>query len=197
MIDIAIVFLCYLAGSLPFAVWLCRINALKDPRHYGTMNPGTTNVSRQSKIISLAVLACDITKAYVTLFAVLMLTDTSVWLLPTCSLAIMLGHCYSIFLQGHGGKGIATGVGCLLAIDPLLAVVMTSIWLITMLCCQRFVYIASIATSLIGTIWGITMLSVPSLWPQNHQAALILFIVSAVATWRHRHDFKRLNAKAS
>lgn len=191
MYDLFAIILCYTLGSLPFSVWLCQLSGLQDPRTYGSKNPGSTNVSRQNKMVSVGVLICDISKAYIPLWALSHNIHGESLLIPLCASAIMLGHCYSLFLRGHGGKGVACALGALSALSGPLTLAILSVWLLALLASKRRVYIASISAASTGILWSIITLIWPTLWPHSYALSLTLFAVSTVILWRHRHDFNR------
>ncbi len=114
----------YLVGSLSFAVIVSRAMGLKDPRTFGSKNPGATNVLRSgSKAAAIVTLLLDALKGY---FPVLLvkwfgkpygLEDGTMALV---GLAAFLGHLWPVFFRFKGGKGVATFIGVVFGIDPLL-----------------------------------------------------------------------------
>ena len=123
-----ILLLAYLMGTVNFAVLFCQQFGLPDPRNFGSKNPGSTNVLRAgNKKIALLVLIADILKGW---FAVYI-----AWYYSTLALAtwagflVVLGHVYPIFYRLQGGKGVATFLGVLLAIDWPFGLCMLCIWL--------------------------------------------------------------------
>lgn len=121
----------YLLGSVPFAVVVSRGFGLADPRSYGSGNPGATNVLRSgNKKAALFTLVGDALKGWVAVFAAQQadLGGTAVGLV---ALAVFFGHLFPIFLKFRGGKGVATGAGVLLALDPLLGLAVAVTWILT------------------------------------------------------------------
>ena len=120
----------YLLGSVPFAVVVSKIFGLADPRSFGSGNPGATNVLRTgNKLAALLTLLGDSLKgaAAVIIARFLDLPDLS---LALVGLAAFLGHLYPLFLNFKGGKGVATGAGVLLAIQPAIGLATLGTWLI-------------------------------------------------------------------
>ncbi len=120
----------YLLGSVPFAVVVSKIFGLADPRSFGSGNPGATNVLRTgNKLAALLTLLGDSLKgaAAVIIARLLDLPDLS---LALVGLAAFLGHLYPLFLNFKGGKGVATGAGVLLAIQPAIGLATLGTWLI-------------------------------------------------------------------
>ncbi|RZI97749.1 MAG: glycerol-3-phosphate acyltransferase, partial [Haliea sp.] len=99
----------YLIGSLSFAVIVSRLMGLKDPRTFGSKNPGATNVLRSgSKAAAIVTLLLDALKGFVPVFLVQWLgkpygmEDGTVALV---GLAAFLGHLWPVFFRFQGGKG--------------------------------------------------------------------------------------------
>jgi glycerol-3-phosphate acyltransferase PlsY len=126
-------FFAYLLGSIPFALVSSRLFGLADPRSYGSGNPGATNVLRSGhKGAAVCTLLGDAGKGWLAVFLVQAcgpsygLAASAVGLVM---LAVFLGHVHSVFLRFKGGKGVATAVGILLALDLGLGLTTLAIWL--------------------------------------------------------------------
>ena len=107
--------LAYLLGSVSFAVVSSWIFKLPDPRTYGSMNPGATNVLRSGKkAAAVMTLLGDAGKGW--LAVILAQYYAPFWglgneAIAVVALAVFLGHVFPIFLRFHGGKGVATRPG--------------------------------------------------------------------------------------
>lgn len=127
--------LAYLVGSIPFGLLLAKFFAKVDIKNAGSGNIGATNVLRVvkeqdpalAKKLSIATLALDILKGIVVL-AIGSLAGVPQETMWAIAVFAVLGHCFSIFLMGEGGKGVATGLGVLLYMIPLSALVGVAIW---------------------------------------------------------------------
>ena len=123
----------YLLGSVSFAVVVSRLFGLADPRSYGSGNPGATNVLRSgSKAAAVLTLLGDAAKGAV-----------AVWLVRAfgpafgvgefgaalAALAAFAGHLYPVFFGFKGGKGVATFLGALLALDFGAGLLACAAWL--------------------------------------------------------------------
>ncbi|MDR2188458.1 MAG: glycerol-3-phosphate 1-O-acyltransferase PlsY [Azonexus sp.] len=120
----------YLLGSIPFAMIAAKLFGLADPRTYGSGNPGATNVLRSgNKKAALFTLIGDALKGWAAVFAAQHggFSDTVIGLV---ALAVFFGHLFPVFLRFKGGKGVATGAGVLLALDPLLGLAVIATWLL-------------------------------------------------------------------
>jgi glycerol-3-phosphate acyltransferase PlsY len=116
--------LAYLLGSISFAVLMSKIFRLADPRTYGSKNPGATNVLRSgNKLAAVLTLVGDCAKGWLAVWLALRLDEqlafgeTGIALI---ALAVFLGHLWPVFLRFAGGKGVATALGVLLGLHPIL-----------------------------------------------------------------------------
>jgi acyl phosphate:glycerol-3-phosphate acyltransferase len=141
----------YLMGSLPMGVIVARLTGGIDPRTVGSGRTGGTNMLRAGgwpRAITVAVL--DLSKGALPILIAGWL-DAPIEIRALTGVAAVLGSWKSIFLRFHGGRGVATGVGGMLAIAPwivplLLPVFLLIIWI------TRYVSLASILGTLIGAI---------------------------------------------
>ena len=125
-----IIVLLYLLGSIPFAVVSSKIFNLPDPRSFGSKNPGATNVMRSgNKLAALFTLLGDGLKGFIPISFLLShgVIEYELYLL---SFLILIGHCYPITLNFKGGKGVATSLGILFALTPLVAMCVIMSWLL-------------------------------------------------------------------
>ena len=125
-------FLCalagYLAGSIPFALVVSRAMGLPDPRTYGSGNIGATNVLRSgSRRAALFTVVGDAAKGWVAVLAASAL-GLATGLLALVGFAAFLGHVFPVWLRFHGGKGVATAAGVLIAFDWRLGVAVIAVW---------------------------------------------------------------------
>ncbi len=127
--DIILIVLGYLMGSLSSAVILCRLAGLPDPREQGSGNPGATNVLRfGGKRLAALVLLGDMLKGLLPVLAAQWLASPPLVTALT-GVAAFLGHLYPVFFGFRGGKGVATSLGVLLGLSPLLGLAMVALWL--------------------------------------------------------------------
>jgi glycerol-3-phosphate acyltransferase PlsY len=133
MVTVLFAIAAYLIGSISFAVVVSKLLGLDDPRSYGSKNPGATNVLRSgNKKAAILTLLGDAAKGLV---AVLLakyvgpefgLDDTGIALV---AIAVFLGHLWPIFFRFIGGKGVATALGVLLALNLWLGIATLITWL--------------------------------------------------------------------
>jgi len=124
----------YLIGSISFAVVVTKLMGLSDPRTYGSKNPGATNVLRsgnkKAAVLTLfgdgfkGWLAVWLTQRFGAHFGV---EDGGIALVV---IAVFLGHLWPVFFRFVGGKGVATALGILLALNIWLGLATLATWLV-------------------------------------------------------------------
>jgi len=181
----------YLIGSLSFAVIVSRMFALPDPHSYGSGNPGATNVLRTGKKLAAALtLVGDTGKGALAVilarvFAADYGVDTSG--IALAALAVFLGHLYPVFFRFQGGKGVATALGILCAIDIWLGLATLASWLVMMLL-FRMVSLASIVAAVFAPIF--------TAWLFGSASPLLpaVLAIAALLIYRHKENIQRLLA---
>src|ERR1700761_5561538 len=119
----------YLLGSIPFGLLLTRAAGLGDIRTVGSGNIGATNVLRAgSKSLAAATLVLDALKGATAVGLAGILGDRDTALLA--GLAAVLGHLFPVWLRFKGGKGVATGLGVLLAAFWPVGAIACGMWLL-------------------------------------------------------------------
>jgi acyl phosphate:glycerol-3-phosphate acyltransferase len=172
----------YLAGSIPFGLVITRAAGLGDIRAIGSGNIGATNVLRTGrKDLALATLLLDSLKAGLAALAFTLIAGREAGFIAGA--AAFIGHCYPVWLNFKGGKGIATYAGLLVFVTPLKGLVVAApIWL-GLFALTRISSLAALAaaaavppgTYLMGErnpliLTGLTLLSVFVFW--THRANL-------------------------
>ena len=187
------VVLAYLLGSLSFAVIVSRLMGLKDPRHYGSKNPGATNVLRSgNKAAAVATLLLDGLKGWLPVVLVKWvgkdygLEDGT---LAAVGFAAFLGHIYPVFFGFKGGKGVATAAGVLLGIDWLLGLVTLATWVIVAYF-SRYSSVASMASAALAPLFYLMGDRGP--WYTERSILLGIFIMSMLLVVRHRENISKL-----
>ncbi len=181
---------CYLVGSIPFGLVLVRLVKGIDLRTVGSGNIGATNAMRAAgKPVGLAVFVLDFAKGWVAVwgFAGLVAGQEPLsWAATACGALSVLGHCFPVWLSFAGGKGVATGCGALVAMDPRIWVVGGAVWLVA-LGLGRMVSLASIAMGLAFSVaaWFLTQRVEPTVG-----AALLALLILV----RHRSNMSRIVA---
>ena len=180
---IALFVAAYLIGAIPFGVVIGKVFYNVDVREHGSGNIGTTNVFRVlGKRAGIVVFACDMLKAFVPAFIAAHFFNP--WFAVFIAAAPVVGHMYSIYLKGSGGKGIAAGSGAVLALVPVVFCIIIAVWVVLVLA-TRYVSVASLAAS--------SLVPVLVIWfghPLPYEIAAVL--VALIIWWAHRGNLKRL-----
>jgi len=115
----AFLVLTYLLGAFPFGLVVALVGRGIDPRLAGSHNTGATNVSRLCGTkLGVLTLVLDLAKGLVPVLCARAMTDSPVFL-SMVAVAAVVGHMYSVFLYGKGGKGVATTIGVFLGAAPI------------------------------------------------------------------------------
>lgn len=191
MITALFVVAAYLIGSVSFAVVVSRMLGLEDPRSYGSKNPGATNVLRSgSKKAAILTLLGDALKGVV---AVLLakcigpsygLTEVGIALV---AIAVFIGHLWPIFFRFIGGKGVATALGVLLALNLWLGVATLITWLVIAYA-FRYSSLAALVASVFAPFYCALMLGTAS------PIVLAVTAMSVLLIMRHRKNIANLIA---
>lgn len=180
----------YLIGSISFAVVMSRVFGLSDPRTYGSKNPGATNVLRSgNKAAAIATLIGDGAKGALAVWLASYfgprfgVGDDGVALV---ALAVFVGHLWPVFFRFVGGKGVATALGVLLAIDPYVGLGTLVTWVVV-----AYAFRYSSLAALIAAIFA------PFYYGLLHGVDSILFavlIMSMLLVIRHSNNIGNLIA---
>lgn len=178
----------YCLGSISFAVIVSRLFGLPDPRSYGSNNPGATNVLRTgNKLAAALTLLGDALKGWFAVAAasraapVLGLGEVHISL---AALFVFLGHLFPAFYQFKGGKGVATALGILLALDWRVGSAAAVIWLVLFALTRTSSVAALVATAA-------TPIAAYYFRGADLRTAVILLIALFIV-WRHKKNIARL-----
>jgi glycerol-3-phosphate acyltransferase PlsY len=185
--------LAYLIGSLSFAVIVSRLAGLKDPRHYGSKNPGATNVLRSgNKAAALVTLLLDALKGWLPVALIKWygkpygLEEGSMAL---AGLAAFAGHLYPVYFGFKGGKGVATAAGVLFGIEPVLGLATVATWLIIAFF-FRYSSLAALISAVFAPVYYVLGDRVG--WYLDKSILLMLFALAILLAYRHRENINRL-----
>jgi glycerol-3-phosphate acyltransferase PlsY len=191
-----VVVLSYLLGSLSFAVIVSKFMGLSDPRSYGSKNPGATNVLRSgNKKAAVLTLLFDAVKGWVPVVWVLQHGapfELSEGTAAAAGLAAFLGHLYPVFFKFQGGKGVATALGVLMGVSPLLGLFVALTWL-GIAWFFRYSSLAALLAAILAPVYYALLADV--LWWSFNGATLgLLCAMGVLLVWRHRDNVNRLIA---
>ncbi|MCG6950288.1 MAG: glycerol-3-phosphate 1-O-acyltransferase PlsY [Acidobacteria bacterium] len=144
--ELFLVLTAYLLGSLPTALLVVRMMTGKDVRRTGSGNVGGTNALRAAGWkAGIAVTLVDIGKGALSVGLMKWYNPESGWM-AAAMLAVVVGHCYPVWLKFRGGKGVAAGFGAFLIIAPTSALAALVVWIVV-LAISRWVSLASMVAS--------------------------------------------------
>jgi len=174
----------YLIGSISSAVIICKALGLPDPRTQGSKNPGATNVLRLGgKKIAAFVLIFDGLKGAVPVFigdyygfGLIALTLTA--------LCTFLGHIFPVFFRFRGGKGVATYLGGLIAINLLVGLIFSLIWLLV----AKVLKISSLAALIATALSPFYFYLITG----DLRSTAIIGLISLLIFFTHRDNIKRI-----
>ena len=190
--DILLIPIAYLIGSVSFAVVVSKCMRLPDPHSYGSGNPGATNVLRTgNKRAAVLTLLGDALKGFVAVVLARMIlgeeslsSSLNSWILCGVVVAVFLGHLFPIFHGFKGGKGVATACGVLFGINWILGFATLATWIIVAKF-MRYSSLAALAAAVFGPIYFVFLFGF-------HPMGIALLIVCALLIWRHRSNIHNL-----
>ena len=174
----------YLMGSIPFGLILTKLFLKKDIREIGSGNIGATNVLRTgNKIIGYTTLILDILKAVTPVIYVKFNFPDFLYIASLCS---FLGHVFPIWLKFKGGKGVATYLGILFAINIYFGLIFITTWLITF-ALSKFSSLSSLTASFSIPIYLLIL--------TQFDQVFFFTIMFVLIFYTHRENIKRLKNK--
>ena len=189
------VVLAYLIGSIPSAVWLGQAYFGIDVREFGSGNAGATNTFRVlGTKAGIFVMALDIFKGLtaVTLATVWMqlgfiAESQAVLFKLVFGISAVVGHIFPIYVGFKGGKGVATLLGMVLGINPLVAASCIAVFMIVLLL-TKYVSIGSI----LGTLTFPVMLLITGIEPNDPILVIFGFTFFLVVMFTHKKNVQRV-----
>ena len=182
----------YLMGSVAFAILMAKLYGLPDPRSHGSGNPGATNMLRTGKKSAAALtLIGDALKGYLAVLlaqGVAQAYGLPVYVPYLAALAAFLGHLFPVFHGFKGGKGVATALGVLLALDPRLGGLAVLTWL-AVFALTRVSSLSALVAATLAPVYGYYLLGHG---PETKYLAGILALLSLLVLARHHSNIRKL-----
>ena len=180
---LSLVALCaYLLGSIPFGILITRAMGLGDLRGIGSGNIGATNVLRTgNKKAAAATLLLDGAKGAVAVLVARHFAGPEAALVAGA--AALLGHCFPVWLGFRGGKGVATFLGVVLALAPLVGLITCATWLLIAKV-SKISSLSALVAAVLAPAWLAVLGPPGSVWLGIALAALVLA--------RHHANIRRL-----
>lgn len=173
----------YLIGSVPFGILLARLFDLGDLRKVGSGNIGATNVLRTgNKAAAALTLVMDMGKG---LAAVLLFLGWGDLAGQAAGIGAVLGHCLPVWLRFRGGKGVATFIGVVLALNLIAGALVCATWL-AVAALTRISSAAALVAAALAPVW---------IWLVDGPRAVLCLVLLAIWIWvRHDANIRRLVA---
>ncbi len=172
----------YFCGSIPFGLLLTRLAHTQDLRSIGSGNIGATNVLRTGrKDLALATLLLDALKGAVPVLIVGHVAPGSAQL--AAAFGAFLGHLFPVWLNFKGGKGVATFLGCLVALDWRTGLVFMAVWIVVAAATRyssAAALTASAATPVVAMLFG------------RFDIAALFSLLALLLWFQHRANISRL-----
>jgi glycerol-3-phosphate acyltransferase PlsY len=180
----------YLLGSVSFAIVVSKMFRLADPRTFGSGNPGATNVLRTgNKLAAALTLLGDCVKGVVPV-ALAVYFDEQLALgnagIALVSFAVFAGHVWPLFFRFKGGKGVATALGVLLGLNPILGFATLLTWIVI-----AYAFRYSSLAALISALFAPFYYTIPF---GLNPIGFAVVVMSAILIWRHRGNIGNLIA---
>ena len=183
-------FAAYLLGSIPFGWLLAKLFGGGDVRRAGSGNIGATNVARVvGPLAGILTLGFDTAKGTAAVWLAGRVTNQSAAWMMIAAFAVLLGHCFPVWLKFKGGKGVSTALGVFLALSPL-AAVSALLLFILFVAYWRFVSLGSVAAA------AAMPLLIYFLWAPRHAPPMVVNVgtlaIALLVIYKHDGNLQRL-----
>jgi glycerol-3-phosphate acyltransferase PlsY len=188
--------LAFLLGSIPTAVWFGKAFHGVDVRDHGSGNPGATNTFRVlGKRAGIIVMLGDIIKGLIAtsiaipLMRMGFIQESNLIIFKIIfGITAVSGHIFSVFLNFKGGKGVATLLGMMIAIDYDVALICIAVFIVTLLL-SKYVSLASIVSAL---AFPTILWTVPRFKTSEPLLVIFGFFLFIVIVWTHHKNIRRI-----
>lgn len=185
MASIIAIIIAYLLGSVNMGIMLSKVMKFPDPREQGSGSAGATNVLRTiGKNQAAAVMIGDILKGIIAVLIGRMLGAYG-FVLAVVGLAAVVGHIFPIYFKFKGGKGVATALGCVLALTFWVGIIAFIVW-IAVAYIFKYSSLASLCALLVATILFLVV--------GKFDYFIVMLIMTGLIVWRHQDNIQRLRS---
>ena len=176
----------YLIGSISFGIIFSKLFGLPDPRTVGSGNIGATNIARSGKKLpAILTLLGDALKGWLTVWLALQ-SNMLMWVVAAVGLAVFFGHLYPIYHKFKGGKGVATSLGVMLAVSPMLGLACLLTWALVF-AISRLSSLSAIVAAALSPVFAWLLL------PYKNYVLMVL-VMAVMLVWRHKSNIQKLLA---
>ena len=184
LIPIVWIVAAYLIGSISFGIIFSKLFGLPDPRTVGSGNIGATNIARSGKKLpAILTLLGDALKGWLPVWLALQ-SNMLMWVVASVGLAVFFGHLYPIYHKFKGGKGVATALGVMLAVSPMLGLACLLIWAFVF-AISRLSSLSSIVAAALSPVLAWLLL------PYKNYVLMVL-VMAVMLVWRHKSNIQKL-----
>ena len=184
LIPIVWIVAAYLIGSISFGIIFSKLFGLPDPRTVGSGNIGATNIARSGKKLpAILTLLGDALKGWLPVWVALQ-SNMLMWVVACIGLAVFFGHLFPIFHRFKGGKGVATALGVMLAVSPMLGLACLLTWALVF-AISRLSSLSAIVAAALSPIFAWLLL------PYKNYVLMVL-VMAVMLVWRHKSNIQKL-----
>ena len=189
-----VVTVAYLVGAIPFGLVIAKRVRGIDLRTFGSGNIGTSNAVRaMGRGWGFVVFSLDFLKGFLPVLACHQLVGDHAETVPLLQVltgtAAVVGHCYPIYLGFRGGKGVATGCGAIIAIDPRVFVCGGLVWLVTRVLTRY----AGLASIMMGITFPVAVVVLDHFQDKRRPELLVgSLLLTLLILVRHRSNMRRM-----
>ena len=174
----------YLIGSISFGIIFSKLFGLPDPRTVGSGNIGATNIARSGKKLpAILTLLGDALKGWLPVWLALQ-SGMLMWVVAAVGLAVFFGHLYPIYHKFKGGKGVATALGVMLAVSPMLGLACLLTWALVF-AISRLSSLSAIVAAALSPVFAWLLL------PYKNYVLMVL-VMAVMLVWRHKSNIQKL-----
>lgn len=186
LIPIVWIVAAYLIGSISFGIIFSKLFGLPDPRTVGSGNIGATNIARSGKKLpAILTLMGDALKGWLPVWLALQ-SNMLMWVVAAIGLAVFFGHLYPIYHKFKGGKGVATALGVMLAVSPMLGLACLLTWALVF-AISRLSSLSAIVAAALSPVFAWLLL------PYKNYFLMVL-VMAVMLVWRHKSNIQKLLA---
>ncbi len=177
----------YLIGSISFGIIFSKLFGLPDPRTVGSGNIGATNIARSGKKLpAILTLLGDALKGWLSVWLALQ-SNMLMWVVAAVGLAVFFGHLFPIYHRFKGGKGVATALGLMLAVSPMLGLACLLTWALVF-AISRLSSLSAIVAAAASPFFAAWLLL-----PYKNYVLMVL-VMAVMLVWRHKSNIQKLLA---
>ena len=182
----------YLLGSIPFGLLIVKVLGGPDIREIGSGNIGAANVTRNAgKFAGILTLILDAAKGYAAVWLAARFTHGNIRWMMVAAIFAVVGHMFTVWLNFHGGKGVATGLGVFLPICWQAVAAALVLWLIVVIF-WRYASLGSIAAAAALPVFVYLLYAPGHAPPELVNLGTLLIAVLVIA--KHKTNVERLIA---